>query len=139
MKTVPILLNINTDPFLASKLILEGCFVFVLLIYILTNERNLQNKILKEIILILILKWYFKPGILHPHCFWILLIWVGFLIRGRDLSHVQSFIIRKSLLRIINSTSKKASLKKMKTPTETRLLTKTFLSKNSIYWVCLLS
>ena len=44
---IPILPNFNTDPFLTSKLILEGSYAFVLFLkwlYILTNERNLQNE-----------------------------------------------------------------------------------------------
>ena len=45
-ENTPILLNFNTDPFLTSKLILEGssAFLFLQWIYILTNERNLQNE-----------------------------------------------------------------------------------------------
>ena len=44
---IPILPNFNTDPFLTSKLILEGSYAFVLFLkwlYILTDERNLQNE-----------------------------------------------------------------------------------------------
>ena len=43
----PILPNFNREPFLTSKSILEGSYAFVLFlkwIYILTNERNLQNE-----------------------------------------------------------------------------------------------
>ena len=43
IENTPILPNFNTDPFLTSKLILEGSYAFVFFlqwIYILTNERN---------------------------------------------------------------------------------------------------
>ena len=43
----PILPNFSIDPFYTSKLILEDSYTFVLFlqwIYILTNERNLQNE-----------------------------------------------------------------------------------------------
>ena len=44
IENTPILPNFNTDPFLT---ILEGSYAFVLFlqwIYIVTNERNLQNE-----------------------------------------------------------------------------------------------
>ena len=47
IENTPILPNFNTDPFLTSKLNLEVFYAFVLFlqwIYILTNERNLQNE-----------------------------------------------------------------------------------------------
>ena len=60
----------------------------LMLLFCFCNEYiSLQMKeiykmnILEEIIPILVLKWYFKPEILHPHWLWILLIWAGFLIR----------------------------------------------------------
>ena len=59
----------------------------MLLFYFYNEYISLQMKeiykmsILEEIIPILVLKWYFKLGILYPHWLWILLIWAGFLIR----------------------------------------------------------
>ena len=47
IENAPILPSFNTDHFLTSKLILEGSYAFVLFlqrIFILTNERNLQNE-----------------------------------------------------------------------------------------------
>ena len=56
-----------------------------MLLFCFWNEYiSLQMKeiykmiILEEIIPILVLKWYFKLGILHPQWLWILLIWAGF-------------------------------------------------------------
>ena len=50
--------------------------------YISLQMNEIYNmSILEEIILILVLKWYFKLGILSRHWLWILLIWAAFLIR----------------------------------------------------------
>ena len=140
IESTPILPNFNTNPFLSPKLILEGSYTFVLFlqwIYILTNELIYKMSILEEIIPILVLKWYFKLGILHPHCLWILLIWAGFLIRWPWFVTGSKFYHQKESLRRINSISKRASLKKLETSLfyqisilfETRLFTKHFLQK----------
>ena len=47
----------------------------------LRTKEIYKMSILAEIILILILKWYFKLGILRPLWLWIILIWAGFLAR----------------------------------------------------------
>ena len=59
IENTPILTNFNTNPFLSSKLILEGSYTFVLFlqgIYILTNESIYTMSVLEEIIPILVLK-----------------------------------------------------------------------------------
>ena len=92
-----------------------------------------KMNILEEIIPILVLKWYFKLGILHPYWLWILKFVLVFLLEGRDLLHVQSFIIKKSLLRRLNSIKGDISKRTIWNPS----LTKHFLQKiRYIAYVC---
>ena len=130
IENTPILPNFNKDPFLA---ILEGSYASVLFlqwIYISLQMKEIYKmSILEEIIPILVLKWYFKLGILHPHWLWILLIWAGFFIRRPWFVTCSKFYHQKE--------SSKKNKFHQRELFETSLLTKHFIQNiRYIAYVC---
>ena len=108
IENISILPNVNTDP---RALMLLFCFCNE---YISLEMKEIYKmSILEEIIPIMVLKWYFKVGILHPHCLWILLIWAGFFIRRPWFVTCSNFYHQKETSKENNSINRKGIVKKI--------------------------
>ena len=80
------------------------------------KKKNYKTSILEEIIPSLVLKWYFKLGILNLHWLWIWLIWAGFLIKRPWLVTFSKFYQQKESLKKNKFHQQTVIAKKLKTP-----------------------
>ena len=74
IENAPILPSFNTDSFSDIKINPGGFLCFCIEYISLRTKQIYKMSILEEVIPMLVLKSYFKLGILHPFWLWILLI-----------------------------------------------------------------